>query len=350
MGNSNTKLEGFSALPRRVTWLLLLIVFPLIWVGGLVTTSDAGMAVPDWPNTYNYNMFAYPVRDWFFGPWDLFVEHGHRLLGSLAGIVSIALVIVTFWKEPRRSLRILSLAVLGLVIFQGVLGGLRVVLDQRVLAQIHGTVGPGFFCFVAMVAIFNGRWWMTIHAERSTESNVPQNYGLLMKLMTTTMFVASYVQLALGAAIRHTPEMASHKYFTFILVGHIVAAVAILLLGFAIFAMSRLSIGRRWGCRRTSIFLVFLVLIQVSLGLATWVMKYGWPVWFENFAPAAHFVIPEKTFWQMNIVTAHVAVGSLILATSAVLMVRNFRLFSSSPSSNPDPNIVSEPKPLAEGV
>ena len=61
--------------------------FPLIWVGGLVTTYDAGMAVPDWPNTYGYNLFLYPWQTWLSGPWDLFIEHGHRLLGALVGMI-----------------------------------------------------------------------------------------------------------------------------------------------------------------------------------------------------------------------------------------------------------------------
>jgi cytochrome c oxidase assembly protein subunit 15 len=119
-----------SRWPNRIAKLLALIVFPLIWVGGLVTTSDAGMAVPDWPNTYNYNMFAYPIRDWFLGPWDLFVEHGHRLLGSLSGIIAIALCVVTFLMDRRTSVRRWSILILALVIGQGILGGQRVVRES----------------------------------------------------------------------------------------------------------------------------------------------------------------------------------------------------------------------------
>ena len=105
-----------------------MIVFPLIWVGGLVTTYDAGMAVPDWPGTYGYNMFLYPVETWMFGPFDLFVEHGHRLLGSLAGFVAIILLVVTIRKEPRGWVCWMSLGLLLLVIIQGLLGGMRVLM------------------------------------------------------------------------------------------------------------------------------------------------------------------------------------------------------------------------------
>ena len=59
--------------------------FPLLWVGGLVTTTDSGMAVPDWPNTYGYNLFLYPWETWITGPWALFLEHSHRLIGATVG-------------------------------------------------------------------------------------------------------------------------------------------------------------------------------------------------------------------------------------------------------------------------
>ena len=88
---------------RRLALLLTVLTFPLIWVGGLVTTTDAGMAVPDWPNTYGYNMLLYPWESWLLGPWDLFIEHGHRLLGALVGMVTIALMLsLIHISEPTR--------------------------------------------------------------------------------------------------------------------------------------------------------------------------------------------------------------------------------------------------------
>ena len=67
-----------NAWPHRLAVVLVCATFPLIWVGGLVTTYEAGMAVPDWPTTYGYNLFLYPWQTWILGPWDLFIEHGHR--------------------------------------------------------------------------------------------------------------------------------------------------------------------------------------------------------------------------------------------------------------------------------
>src|SRR6187401_2379732 len=90
-----------SPWPHRLAVALALITFPLIWVGGLVTTYDAGMAVPDWPNTFGYNLLLYPWQTWLGGPWDLFIEHGHRLLGMAAGLLAIALVATTIYVDRR---------------------------------------------------------------------------------------------------------------------------------------------------------------------------------------------------------------------------------------------------------
>src|SRR5262249_58169712 len=89
-----------SPCPPRLAVALALVTFPLIWVGGLVTTYDAGMAVPDWPSTYGYNLLLYPWQTWFAGPWDLFIEHGHRLLAAATGVLAIGFVVVVL--PPHR--------------------------------------------------------------------------------------------------------------------------------------------------------------------------------------------------------------------------------------------------------
>src|SRR3954467_5857675 len=120
--------------PHRLTVALALVTFPLIWVGGLVTTYDAGMAVPDWPGTYGYNLLRYPWQTWLAGPWDLFIEHGHRLLGASAGLVAIALFAVVLITDRRPWLVLAAGGALALVVVQGLLGGARVRLDHRLFA------------------------------------------------------------------------------------------------------------------------------------------------------------------------------------------------------------------------
>src|SRR5688572_14656164 len=156
-----------SPWPHRLAVTLALVTFPLIWVGGLVTTYDAGMAVPAWPGTYGYNLLAYPWTTWIAGPLDLFIEHGHRLLGAATGLISIALTIVVFRSDERPWLRWAAVGAVALVIAQGALGGARVLFDVRLVALIHGCVGPLFFAYLAVLVVATSRWW---HKTRPLDS------------------------------------------------------------------------------------------------------------------------------------------------------------------------------------
>src|SRR6185503_365795 len=97
--------------PLHVTALLTAAAtFPLIFMGGLVTSHGAGMSVPDWPNSYGYNMFTFPPSKWIGG---IFYEHTHRLMGTVVGMLSIVLTIVAWKVESRRWVRWLAASVLG---------------------------------------------------------------------------------------------------------------------------------------------------------------------------------------------------------------------------------------------
>src|SRR5690606_6356261 len=91
-----------SPWPHRWAVALVCATFPMIWIGGLVTTTGAGMAVPDWPNTYGYNLFLYPWQTWVFGPWKLFIEHGHRLFGTVVGMIAIGFLVSTSGARSAR--------------------------------------------------------------------------------------------------------------------------------------------------------------------------------------------------------------------------------------------------------
>ena len=174
-----------SRWPRRWAVLLVCATFPLIWVGGLVTTYKAGMAVPDWPNTYGYNLFLYPWQTWLSGPFDLFVEHGHRLLAVLIGLVTIGLVISVCRSEKRDWLKILSAGALVAVVAQGVLGGARVRLDERTLALVHACTGPAFFALVVVVACTLANSWKNPHGKLSAEK-IPVESTVNAKTEATT--------------------------------------------------------------------------------------------------------------------------------------------------------------------
>ena len=323
---SHLHAQNESRIPHRIGCLLACIVFPLIWVGNLVTTTDAGMAVPDWPNTYGYNLFLYPYREWFFGPWDLFVEHGHRLLASLAGLISIVLVVVTSKKEKRDWVKRLAWIILALVIAQGILGGVRVVYDARWMAKIHGCIGPFFFAHVVAFCVATSRWWtsskgLVFVGGKRTLQWAPK--------IATTLLCMSFLQLVLGAFVRHIDDTASPKQFTLLIGLHILTAVVLLLGTLFQFLVTRRSELKSVGIRASINVLTLLLLVQFSLGLATWVVKWGFPSWFENHEWAATFIIAEKSFFQVNVVTTHAAIGSLILAFWVVHAMRTRRVMDS---------------------
>src|SRR4051812_18441171 len=164
--------------------------FPLIFMGGLVTSHGAGMSVPDWPNSYGYNMFLFPPRFWVGG---ILYEHTHRLMGTVVGLLSIILVIAA-WKDQRKWVRNLAIAVLVVVILQGVLGGLRVVLVKLHLAIIHACFAQAFFCLTALMAAVTSKWW--IEAK-------DLNWRSPLVRIGAAAVAAIYMQLVLGALMRH---------------------------------------------------------------------------------------------------------------------------------------------------
>jgi cytochrome c oxidase assembly protein subunit 15 len=302
--------------PHRLALLSAVVTFPLIWVGGLVTSYDAGMAVPDWPGTYGYNLFLYPWTTWFFGPWDLFIEHGHRLLGATAGMLMIGLVAVTYLSKCPRWLLQFSIALLLLVILQGVLGGIRVRLDDRMFALLHGCTGPVFFVLLVAFA--------TLTSPRFA---VRENGKATQPALTTAAWGFAgvcYLQLVLGALVRHVPVTSSASFFRAVVLLHIV--MALVLLGQALLLSGKVLFGKdRSVSRWVGTMLSVLIIAQVTLGAATWIVKYGWPDWMSSFQFAAAHVNLEKSALQAVISTAHVANGSLILATAVILSLQASR-------------------------
>lgn len=318
--------DSYHRTTYALACVLTLAVFPLIWVGGLVTTYDAGMAVPDWPGTYGWNMFAYPASTWLFGPFDLLVEHSHRLLGSLAGFLSIGLVIAAFCYDSRRWFRWWCVGVLAAVIAQGALGGARVVLDQRTFAMIHGCTGPLFFAIATATAVFSSRWWIERVGQGShAEMSVAQLRGRRRFAWLATMLVAaSYCQLIMGAQLRHVTAAISHSAFmgfvhTHLLLAAVVALLALVLLGFSLFSPSLVA-----RVRRPAGWLGLLVALQIGLGIATWIVNYALP-WSEVNRSLAAYTISAKGYWESMIVTAHMATGSLIIAVASVAALRAWR-------------------------
>ncbi len=306
---------------RAPSWMARLLVcatFPLIWVGGLVTTYDAGMAVPDWPSTYGYNLFLYPWQTWLAGPWDLFIEHGHRLLGALVGLIAIVLVLAVWRWDDRRWVRVLAVISLLMVVLQGVLGGQRVLLDDRRIAQIHGIVGPAFFALSVLLAVVTSRWW---RVEPRGNRQATSRWLAAMAWMTLAL---AAVQLVLGSELRHGINYLATGVFRAAVFFHIIVACLLAVQIVALFVrVLRESTDSR--LRRPAMALVLLVLVQIGLGCGSWVVKYGWPSIVQRRLGLPVYVIQAESLIQSMVVTAHVAVGALVLAVSGMLALRIWR-------------------------
>ena len=173
--------------------LTAVATFFLLGAGGLVTSHEVGMSVPDWPNTYGYNMFLFPPSKWIGG---IFYEHTHRLWASGVGLLTTILAVWLWLKDARKWMKWLGLAAFLLVVVQGVLGGLRVIWDNDRLGIVHGVVGQTFFVLMCAIALFTSGFWRRMSEQKWF--NVPRQLRTLV--LATTVLI--FCQLILGATMR----------------------------------------------------------------------------------------------------------------------------------------------------
>src|SRR5258706_13973326 len=172
-----------------------LCTFLLIIAGGLVTSTGSGLSVPDWPSTYGRFIFAFPLDQMVGG---IVFEHTHRLIASVVGFLTVLLAIWLWKREDRRWVRILGFAAVGLVIAQGLLGGLTVLLLLPPAVSVgHAMLAQTFFVVVAALALFTSPWW------RSAQPSPPAGSPSIVRLAAFAAG-AVFIQLMLGALMRHT--------------------------------------------------------------------------------------------------------------------------------------------------
>src|SRR6476661_723024 len=181
-------LNGFA-------WFAAFATLLLICSGGMVTSKGVGLAVPDWPTTFGYNMFLFPASKWIGG---IFFEHTHRLIASTVGFLTIILAAWLWFVDPRRWVRILGVAAVGAVILQGVLGGLRVTLLKDEIGIFHACLAQAFFAMLVVITLATSRLWFRV-IERNPASEAVRILSRTM--MCTTLLI--YLQLGLGATMRH---------------------------------------------------------------------------------------------------------------------------------------------------
>ena len=293
---------------HRYTRLLVLATLLLVAAGGMVTSTNSGLSVPDWPTTYGQQMFAYPLSQMKGG---IFYEHGHRLIATVVGMLTIGLVIGLWRVETRAWVRRLGWIALGAVILQGLLGGLTVLLQLPDAVSIsHAGLAQLFFCLTVTIAVVTSPAW------RRPRQPLTDDHQLRIRCALLTALV--YAQILIGATMRHTggglaipdfPLSYGHLIPPFWTTGialhftHRLGALAIATLAVANALRILRSRDASSGLVAVAWMLLFAVCAQITLG--------------------AYVVLTGK---QPIVNTLHVATGAIVLATSLVVTLRAFRI------------------------
>jgi cytochrome c oxidase assembly protein subunit 15 len=283
---------------HRFAVFTALATFVLIFVGGLVTSTGSSLSVPDWPLSYG-QLFPPMVGG-------IFYEHGHRMVAGTVALLTAGLAFWTWREEPRSTVRRLAALALGTVLLQAVLGGVTVLLRLPTAVSVaHAALAQAIFCLVVALALVTGRSWLGAPAPRPD--------GILDWLTAATT-AAIYLQLLLGAVMRHTgaglaipdfplafgrvvPEITS--FTVGIHFAHRVGAAIVSVLVLATAARIAVAYRDDPGWLLLSLLLVLLLVVQVTLGASI--------VWTRKA------VLPT---------TAHVAIGAALLGASLVAALR----------------------------
>lgn len=297
-------LHGYSRLLAAATLVL-------ITAGGLVTSTGSGLAVPDWPSTYGYFMFTFPPSKMVGG---ILYEHGHRLIASVVGLLTIGLAAWLSIADGRRWMRRIGWLALGAVVVQGLLGGVTVLyLLPPAVSISHAGLAQLFFALVTSLAVFTSAGWLARYGRDAASERALEADRTLTRLAVATP-IAVYGQILVGATMRHTGAGLAIPDFP-LAFGRLVppvwdAAIAVhfahragaLVVAGLVLAMAVHVLVRHAGRRellRPALLLAALVPLQVGLG--AWTVLSGRDV-------------------AVN--TAHVATGALLLAAAVVLGLR----------------------------
>jgi cytochrome c oxidase assembly protein subunit 15 len=290
-GSSATNETCQSPWPRRAALAAALLTVPILLIGGTVTTLRVGMAVPDWPTTFEQNMFTYPLSE-MLRDMGVFWEHSHRLWGALVGFAVLCTCVLTLVYERSVRLRWLSVVALLAVSAQGVLGGLRVLENSQHLAFLHGTFAQGLFTLFCAQALLHSTSWRLALPRASAQVAFLNKWGLVTS-------VAIYVQIALGAWTRHNGGM--HALFAHMGLALLVTGLVVVLgAGCGKVADEGGADAPRWRALKRRLHLLLGVQVLLGILAAVWV--------YLVTGPHNPVSVGEAVF-----ATLHVAVGALLL-------------------------------------
>jgi cytochrome c oxidase assembly protein subunit 15 len=298
---------------HRFATLVAGATFVLIFIGGLVTSTDSGLAVPDWPTTYGRFMFSFPLSQMVGG---ILYEHGHRMVASIVGMLTVVLAVWLWLKEPRRWVRRLGWLALLAVVLQGILGGLTVLfLLPTPISVSHGTLAQTFFCLTICLAVYTSPRWQ----QQRTQQEDPHRPALQTLTAITTGLV--FLQLIIGAVMRHSKAGLAIPDFP-LAFGKIIPS-------FDSFGIA-IHFAHRAGAFVVTTFIAWTVVRIFRYYRDEPRLLY--PALLLFFAILTQLALGAFTIWTQKavlITTAHVATGALILGMSLVLALRSYQVFSS---------------------
>ncbi len=303
--NSLVWLHRYSVFTAASTLFLLV-------AGAMVKSTESGLAVPDWP--LSFGRLMPPMVG------GVFYEHGHRMVATGVGLLTMGLVAWVHLREPRAWVRRLSLAALATVVTQGCLGGMTVLLKLPPFVSImHAGLAQIFFCIVLSMAVFISPWWR--HGPEPLEAEGATG----LTGWAAGLTVAVYLQVLLGALVRHfgaalafpdfplaggqlLPSLQSFpQALTFI---HRTGALAVTLLALLVLRRARRLLVRRGPACGGAL---------IALRRAAWAV----PVLLS-----AQLTLGACVVWtgrSVHVTSSHLVVGAMLLGSSLLLTLVSAR-------------------------
>jgi len=289
--------KPYSPWIHRYAIFVAVCTFLLIIAGALVTSNDAGLSVPDWPTSFGSFRMPRMVGGVKF-------EHGHRMIAGAVGILTIILALALWIKDSRRWVKWIGGAMVLAVLAQAALGGVTVLFHLPVaISASHATLAQIFFCLAASLAFFTRADWRW-DEPKLEDASTPS----LQQLTAATTGVI-LVQLILGAVYRHSGMGVEP---------HVVGACVVALLAAWVVTRIVMKFSGQPALLRPALSLVSLLMIQLCLGVGAYIMKMA-----DRNAPQP---LPPV----VNMTTAHVAAGALVLVSSLYLTYQTHRYLAPS--------------------
>ena len=286
---------------HRFSILLATATLFLIIAGAAVTSNEAGLSVPDWPLSYGKVMPE--MKD------GVFYEHGHRMVASIVGFLTVIMAILLWIKEPRLWMKRMGLTALVLVVMQGLLGGLTVLLLLPKSVSIgHACLAQLFFSTTVAMTVFLSKAW----TEQAPQIVLDHGWPSLRTIAATVPLLI-LAQLLMGAAFRHKAAG---------IIPHIAGAFVVVAAVFT-FGISLVThYANHKGLSRAGWAMMGVVFLQLFLGVGAYLARTK----MEAFAQPGAILVATTV--------AHVAVGALALAASVVGALEVFRNVQQAPQES----------------